>query len=169
MKLVGGTPGQQGHVPAAGHDVAHLGSLRVPLQHRGALVILGHELLPELHETNFDFPIHYDGCLIMRGRIPGRGSFRANRLQHVLEILAYRDLFVGFRSRGDFEDIRKGVVARIVIDNLYPTLFVILERSEPGPAPHHSSILPEISGVRPRGSRSVPAVARAWVCASSLS
>src|SRR5689334_19015721 len=65
-------------------------------------------------------------------RIPWRGTFGPNRFEYIFYVFGDGDFFPWFGFGSDFEDIRKCIIAGIVIDYLDAALFVMFERAETG-------------------------------------
>ena len=129
-ELVRGAGGQQCLVPTSTLDPSHLLAFGLVAQRHGALLVGWHDRLIGLDVVHLDLAVHDERRLIVSGGKPRRVSLGAQCLDHVLEILADRHLLVGLRFRRHLEDIRKCVMLRVVVDDLYAPLLVVLEGTE---------------------------------------
>jgi hypothetical protein len=84
----------------------------------------------ELEQSDLDLAVHDQRELVVRGRPPAGGALGANGLDHVLDVLADRDLLVGLGLAGHLEDVGEDVVLGVVVDDLDAALVIVLERAE---------------------------------------
>src|SRR5882724_1101944 len=86
----------------------------------------------QLDEMNLDSPIHRKDKFVVRAAEPGRQAVGACYFDHIFEILADRNALVRRRLGRDLEQIGKYIVARIIVDDLYTALVVVLQGSKLG-------------------------------------
>src|SRR5262249_16739042 len=77
----------------------------------------------------------------MRSGKPWRVTFRANRFDHVLQIFADTNFVVRLGFRCHFEDVRKDIVLRIVVDDFNTTFFVLAQGAKYSPILTHTYLL----------------------------
>src|SRR5204862_3635696 len=64
-----------------------------------------------------------------------------NRFNDVFQILSDTNLFIRLRFRGHFEDIRKHIVLRVVVDDFDTTFFVVAQRAKYSAIFTHKNLL----------------------------
>src|ERR1700682_2092846 len=138
MELISAAHGQEGHVPATRADHAHLAAGRRAGKPNGPCGPCGHRGLVEFQEPDLDLAVHHQREFVLGGGAPAGGALRADSLDHVLDVLADRDLLVRLGSGRHLEDVREDVVARIVVDDLDAALVVVLKRTETRAVLHRS-------------------------------
>src|SRR6266702_1504879 len=79
-----------------------------------------------------DLAIHHDAELVVRCREPRRRTFRPQRFDHVLEVLADHDLLVRRGMARNFEHIRHCVVLGLARDDFDGAFTVVVETPQPG-------------------------------------
>ncbi len=121
---------QQGHVAAPDAHVAHLLADRVAVDGDRSLLAGGRQRRRQLDEAHRDVAVHAQHRLVVVARPPSRRALGADRLEHVLLVLADGDLLVRRRHPGDLEDVGEGVVLGVVVDDLDRALAVAVERTE---------------------------------------
>jgi hypothetical protein len=77
--------------------------------------------------VDLDLAVHHEGGFVVGRGKPRRRPLGAQRLDDILQVLAYGDLLVGLGFRRDLEDVRERVVLRVVIDDLDGALLVIVQ------------------------------------------
>jgi hypothetical protein len=73
---------------------------------------------------------HDDGKFVVRGGVPRGLPCGEQGFDDVAKVEANHDFFVRLRVLGDFEDVRKGVVADLAADEFNRTLAEVIQRSE---------------------------------------
>src|SRR5215475_12829660 len=79
---------------------------------------------------DFDFAVHAEGGFIVRSGEPWRVTFRANCFDHVFQIFADTNFLVRLGFRCHFEDVRKDIVLRIVVDDFNTAFFILAQRAK---------------------------------------
>ena len=115
---------------AAALHPAHLLAFRFAGQlHRAFRALLDHGLV-RLDVVDLDLAVHHEGGLVVGSGKPRGRPLGAQRLDDILQVLAYGDFLVGLGFRRDLEDIRERVVFRVVIDDLDGAFLIVFQRSE---------------------------------------
>src|SRR5207248_1107131 len=141
-ELVGGPSRQQGLVAPLQEDTSHPRARRIAREPLRTVLVPGDGARAGLGEGDRHLAVEeHDELVVVRGH-PCGGALRPDRLDHVLEVLPYRDLLPGRGSRGDREDVGMAVVLRIVVDDGKPALLEFVERTEDGRIPAHGILLP---------------------------
>jgi len=133
-KAIGGALRQQHLMAALAFDIAHFSAHRGALDGDGTALAGGYHGIRgiELHEVDRDHAVHDDGELIMGRGEPGRGAFRAQRLEDVAQVDRDHHLFVRPGPARDVEDIREDIVFRIIVDDFELSLAEVAQRAERG-------------------------------------
>src|SRR6266568_2428903 len=130
MELVGSARRKQRHVATLGPNDPHLRTRRFPRQRNRAPLRKLHVAVAQLTQPNFQISVHDGDRLIMRRGEPGRRPFDPQRLNHILPIDTDGNLLVRLGHRGDFEDIREGIVFGVIVDNLDTTLLIVVQAAQ---------------------------------------
>src|SRR3954453_16274305 len=127
---IGGVGRQQRLVAFAQDDAPHLLAGGLAIDPHGPLLVAGHQWRIELDQFDRDFTVHAQRELVVGAGPPLTGPLGADRLQHVLHVLADSYLLPWLRGIRHLEDVGERVVLGLVVDQLDRPFVVVGERPE---------------------------------------